>query len=189
MHLLARIRLGLARRPWAYWLVVSVVATLVAVTASRAMAGIDAARRSWGDQEQVWVASAAAEPGQLIRADRRQVPRALAPESAISVGPAGEVARQRIVRGAIITEVDVAASGPARLIPDGWVALAVPAAIGHFATGDHVRVYARDQFVTSGVVIDRGESDLMVAIPVDAAPTMASALLDNSVIIALTADP
>ena len=184
--MLARIRLGLARHPWAYWLVVSAVATLVAVTASRAMAGVDAARRSWGEQEEVWVASAALEPGQPIRADRRQVPRALAPESAVSVAPADAVARQRIARGAIITDVDVAASGPAGLIPDGWVALAVPAAIGHFATGDHVRVYSGDQFVAGGVVVDRSESDVMVAIPVDAAPAMATAILATNVTIALT---
>lgn len=189
MHVLARIRLGLARHPWAYWVVVSVVATIVAVSASRAMAGVDAARRSWGEQEAVWVASAAVEPGQPIRADRRQVPRALAPESAVRVAPVDAVARQRIARGAIITDVDLAARDPVGLIPDGWVAVAVPAAIGHFAAGDHVRVYAREQFVAAGVVIDRGESDLMVAIPVDAAPAMATALLANAVTIALTPDP
>jgi hypothetical protein len=189
VHALARIRLGLARHPWAYWLVVSIVATTVAVSASRALAGIDEARRSWGEQDAVWVASAEIEPGQPIHADHRQVPSALVPESAVTVAPLDAVARQHIVRGAIITEVDVAAPGPAGLIPEGWVALAVPAVIGHFATGDHVRVYARDQFVASGVVVDRGDSEMTVAIPVDAAPAMAAALLDNTVTIALTADP
>ncbi|MGZ4765698.1 MAG: hypothetical protein ACXVH5_07050, partial [Ilumatobacteraceae bacterium] len=73
MHVLARIRLMVARHPWVYWLVISALAGVVALGAARAMAAVDAARRSWGEQEAVWVASAAAEPGQPIQADRRQV--------------------------------------------------------------------------------------------------------------------
>ena len=189
MHLLARVRLQLARHPWAYWLVVSVVAAMVAVSVSRAMAGVDAARRSWGEQEVVWVASAAVEPGQPIRAVRRQVPLALAPASAVTLVAPDAVARQHLADGAIITEVDVAAPGPAGLIPDGWLAFAIPAASAHFAAGDRLRVYAGDQFVAAGLVIDRGEADLMVAIPVDAGPAMAAAILANNVTIALTPGP
>ena len=187
--MLARIRLVLARHPWAYWLVVSVVAAMVAVSVSRAMAGVEAARRSWGDQEAVWVASAAIEPGQPIRAEHRQVPLALAPESAITAVAPDAVAHQHIARGAIITEVDVAAPGPTGLIPDGWLAFAIPAASAHFAAGDRLRVYAGDQFVAAGLVIDRGEADVMVAIPVDAGPAMAAAILANNVTIALTPNP
>jgi hypothetical protein len=189
VHVLARIRLVLARHPWAYWFVVSVVAAMVAVSVSRAMAGIDAARRSWGEQEAVWVASATVEPGQPTRAVRRQVPRALVPESAVTVVAPDAVARQHIARGAIITDVDVAAPGPAGLIPDGWLAFAIPAASAHFAAGDRVRVYAGEKFVSAGLVIDSGEADLMVAIPVDAGPAMAAAILADNVTIALTADP
>jgi hypothetical protein len=189
VHVLARVRLVLARHPWAYWLVVSIVATMVAVGTSRAMASVDAARRSWGEQEAVWVASAVVEPGQPIRAVRRQFPRAVVPESSVTVVDPDAVARQHIARGAIITGVDVAAPGPAGLIPNGWLAFAIPAAGTHFAVGDRLRVYAADQFVAAGVVIDRGDADLMVAIPVDAGPTMATAILANNVTIALTAGP
>jgi hypothetical protein len=135
------------------------------------------------------VASAAIEPGQPIHADRRQVPRALAPTSAVADDPVDAVARQRISPGEIITEVDLAAGGAAGLIPDGWLAFAVPAVVAHFAPGDHVRVYSGDQLVAAGMVVDRGESAVMVAIPIEAAPAMATALLANTVAIALTAGP
>ena len=186
MHLLARVRLTAARHPWIYWLVIAVLAGSVAVGAARAMAGVDAQRRSWGEQATVWVASAPIEPGQPIRSDRRQVPRAMVPAGAIDVAPDDVVARQRIDTGEIITDIDVASPGAAGLIPEGWVAFAVPAPVEHLASGDHVRVYAADQFVAVGVVVDEGDSESMVAIPVEAAPTMATALLANTVTIALT---
>jgi hypothetical protein len=189
MHVLARIRLIVARHPWVYWLVISAVAGVVALGTERAMAGVDAARRSWGEQEAVWVASAAIEPGQPIRADRRQVPRALAPASAVIVAPVDAVARQRISPGEIITDIDLAVRGAAGLIPDGWVAFAVPSAVAHFAPGDHLRVYSGDQFVAAGVVVNSGESELLVAIPIESAPAMATALLANTVTLALTPGP
>ena len=189
MHVLARIRLTVARHPWVYWVVISALAGVVAIGAARAMAGVDAARRSWGKQEAVWVAPVAIEPGQPIHADRRQVPRALAPASAVTDDPVDGVARQHISPGEIITEADLAAGGAAGLIPDGWVAFAVPAAVAHFAPGDHVRVYSGDQSVAAGLVVDRGEAEVMVAIPIAAAPAMATALLANTIAIALTSGP
>ena len=175
MHLLAWVRLMVARHPWAYWVAIAVVAGAVALGAAQAMAGVDAERRSWGDQQDgVDGDCAAVDPGQPIRAERRSVPRAVVPLGAVTVAPDDAVARQRIAVGEIITDLDVAAAGPAGLIPDGWVAFAVPSAVGHFAAGDDVRVYAGDQFVAAGVVVDAGESDVMVAIPVDAAPTMST---------------
>ena len=189
MHLLARIRLTVARHPWAYWLAISVVAGAVALGTARAVAGVEAQRRSWGEQQTVWVAKAAIEPGQPIRADRQQVPRAVVPPGAVLVAPVDVVARQRIGAGETINAVDLAASGSAALIPDGWVAFAVAASVDHFAPGDHLRVYSGDRFVATGVVVDHDESELMVAIPVEAAPAMATGLLADSVTIALTAGP
>lgn len=189
MHLLARVRLALARHPWAYWLVVAVVAGMVSLGAARAMARVEAQRRSWGEQRTAWVASTAIEPGQPIHADRREVPTAVVPADAVRVAPGDVVARQRIGAGEIITTVDLAARGPASLIPDGWLAFAVPMPVEHFAAGDYVRVYSGDRFVATGVVVDHVESELMVAIPVEAAATMAAALLTDTVTIALAPGP
>ena len=79
-----------------------------------------------------------------------------------------------------------ASGGSASLIPDGWVAFAVAASLEHFAVGDHLTVFAGDRLIGSGLVVDRGESELMVAIPADAAPAMAAALLADAVTLALT---
>jgi hypothetical protein len=65
----------------------------------------------------------------------------------------------------------------------------VPASIDHFAIGDHLRVYAGGQLVGSGLVVDVGESELMVAIPTAAAPALATALLANAVTLGLTPGP
>lgn len=175
-----------ARHPWAYWLTIAVVAGAVAIGTARSSAGVDAARRSWGDQQDVWMASAAIDPGQPILAVRRSVPRAVVPHGAVLVAPDDVVARQRIAAGEIITDLDVAATGPAGLIPDGWVAFALQATVGDFSPGDGVRAYAGDQLIAAGVVVDAGESDVMVAIPGDAAPAMSTAILAGTVTIALT---
>jgi hypothetical protein len=187
MHLVARVRWFLARRPWVYWLVVAAVAGFAALGAECAAAGIETARRSWGQQTTVWVTESAIDPGAPIAAHQREVPRAMAPADAVTSSPQAAIARQHIGTGEIITAVDVSVAGQAALIPDGWVAVAVPVAAEHFAVGAHVAVYAADQFVAAGIVTDLGESDAMVAVPAAAAPTVAAALLDGSVILGLTA--
>jgi hypothetical protein len=189
MHQLAWVRLMVARHPWAYWLTIAVVAGVVGVSASRAMAGVDAARRSWGEQRSVWIATASVEPGAAITAERRAVPSAVVPIDALDVPPGGSIARQHIGPGEIVTNSDVTAAGSAALVPDGWVAFAVPASSDHFSIGDHLRVYAGDQLVDSGLVVDVGESELMVAIPSAAAPAMATALLADAVTLGLTPGP
>ncbi len=188
MHQLAWARLIMARHPWIYWLAIAVVASLVSLGVARALGDVDAARRSWGEQQAVWMATDAIEPGDAITAERRNVPRAVAPPGAVTDNPVA-IARQRIGSGEIVTTADVAAAGSAGLIPAGWVAFTVSASVEHFATGDHLGVYAGDQFVAAGLVVDEGESDLVVAIPAGAAPAMAAALLADAVTLALTNGP
>jgi hypothetical protein len=189
MHLLARVRLIVARHPWIYWLVIAVIAGAVALTSASAMARVDAARRSWGEQTTVWVTASPIEPGQPIAADPREVPVAVVPVGALTQSPAGSVALQRIGAGEIVTSIDVSANGRAGLIPPGWVAFVVPASPEHFATGDHLAVYAGDQLVAAGLVVGDGESELMIAIPAAAAPALAAALLADAVTLALTPGP
>ena len=186
MHQLAWVRLMVARHPWTYWLVVAVLAGAVGLSAARAVEGVDAARRSWGEQQPVWTATVAIEPGQPITAERRDFPSAVVPSIAVRDMPSGAVVRQHLAAGEIVTDADVAADGAAALVPDGWVAFAVPASVEHFAVADHLEVYAADQRVAAGLMIDVGESEVMVAIPATAAPAMASGLLANAVTLGLT---
>jgi hypothetical protein len=189
VHQLAWVRLMVARHPSIYWLSIAVVAALAGLSAARAMADVDTARRSWGEQTTVWMAAAEIEPGQPISADSRVVPRAVVPAGAVAVAPDEVIARQHIGQGEIVVESDLSASGSVGLIPDGWVSFAVAAPVTHFAVGDHVDVYSADRFIGAGLVIDAGESELMVAIPTAAAPAMSTALLDNTVTLALTLGP
>ena len=189
MHQLAWIRLMIARHPWTYWLVVIMLAGAAGLSAARAMARVDSARRSWGQQQSVWTAAAAIEPGEPITAERVEVPRAVVPPSAVIEAPRGVIARQRLGVGEIITESDVSASGTAALVPDGWVAFVVPASVEHFAVDDHVNVYSVDHLVATGLLVAVGESELMVAIPAVSAPTLSAALLADAVTLALTSTP
>ena len=189
MHLLAWVRLTTTRHPWIYWCAVALVASGVGLGTARSMARVDAARRSWGDHQTVWVAAAAIEPGQPVVADRRDIPRAMTPVGALATAPVDVVARQSIGAGEIITNVDIAAGGSAGLVPHGWVAFVVGSPGDHFAIGDHLRVYSGDQLVAAGLVVDRGESELMVAVPEAAAPMMTTGILADAVTIGLTPGP
>ena len=189
MHILARVRLTVARHPWIYWSVIAVVAGVVAFGAASAFAGVDAERRSWGRQAEVWMSTDAIEPGQPITAAAHQVPVAVVPIGAAHEDPAGTIARQRMGPGEIVTDNDVSITGSVGLIPAGWVAFAVPASGEHFATGDHLEVYSGQQLVGPGLAIDVDESDVMVAVTTSAAPALAAALLADSVTLALTPAP
>jgi hypothetical protein len=189
MHQLAWLRLMIARHPWTYWLVVVMLAGAVGFSAARAVARVDAARRSWGQQQSVWTAAVPIEPGEPITAERVEVPRAVVPLSAVIEAPREAIARQRVGVGEIITDSDVSASGTAALVPNGWVAFVVPASVDHFAVGDHVNVYSVDHLVATGLLVDVGESELMVAIPAASATTLSAALLADAVTLGLTSTP
>lgn len=185
MHLLARVRMTLARHPWLYWMALAAFAAMVATGVAHSMAGVDAARRSWGSQQAVWRATEAFEPGQPITAERDEVPSAVVPNDAVEASPVGALATQHIAAGEIVTAFDVTLAGPAGLIPSGSVAFAVPESVEHFSTGDHVDVYTTDRLISDGVIVDAGDSDVMVAIAADAAPAMATALQAGAVTLAL----
>ncbi|HEY0518366.1 MAG TPA: hypothetical protein VGC84_02645, partial [Ilumatobacteraceae bacterium] len=108
---------------------------------------------------------------------------------AVVASVSGTVARQHIAAGEIITGSDVSASGTAGLIPDGSVAFGAPAAADQFSIGDRVAVFADGQLICAGVVVDTSESGLMVAVPTSSAPTVAAALLANTVVLALAPSP
>ena len=190
MHRLAWVRLMVARHPWIYWLAIVVTAGVIALGAARAMAGSRRRHAGHGDHNRRCGSRLPpSRPGNpslppLVTSRLQSCP----PEQS-SRARDGAFARQHVGPGEIVTESDVTAGGPAGLIPDGWVAFAVTASVEHFATADHLNVYSGDQLVTAGVVIGTGDSELMVAIPAEAAPTMAAALLAGTVTLGLTPGP
>ncbi len=71
MSLVARGRYVLARRPWLYWLGVAILAGGCGLVVADAAAGVDGARRSWGETRAVVVATADLAPGDAARRAHR----------------------------------------------------------------------------------------------------------------------
>jgi hypothetical protein len=171
----------LARRPWIHWLVVLAAALATGAALRERVAGIDDARRAWGDARAVLVARHDTPPGEALEVDVREVPAAIVPQGALDRGTSAErlIARQDVSAGEIVTARDVGRAGqagPASLLPDGWAAVpimespAVGAAIG-----------ARVQVVGDGVVLAPNaivvgyhDDVTLVAVPADAAPMVAA---------------
>ena len=188
MHLVARARHVVARRPWLYWLVVVALAGCGALITAGAVAGIDDARRAWGETRTVLVASTDLGPGDALagRTELRPRPVPMVPEDAIDRATPDAVARQHVAAGEVLVGVDVASGTlPAALIPDGWqgvpVAEAVPSGV---AVGDRVAVASTGAVLAAdGVVVGLTESGPIVAVPSDVAPSVAHAAASGELVL------
>ena len=89
MRLLPRLRLLLARRPWLYWLVVGLCASVVWLSVSAAAEGVEAERARWGTTQRVWVTSAPVAAGSSVVAVARDYPQAMVPSAALTEEPVG----------------------------------------------------------------------------------------------------
>ena len=180
MHVAARIRHVLARRPWLYWLAILVVAAAAATVAADAGAAVDDARRAWGRTRPVVVARVDLEPGDPLAGGTttRSLPVPLLPPSAVDEVASGAVARQHLGAGEVVVAADVAASGsPQALIPPGWSAVAVAEVVPTGAAiGDRVTAVADGVVLASdGRVVGHVGDAVLVAVPDDDAPALAAA--------------
>ncbi len=189
MHQLAWVRLMLARHPSIYWLTVGMVAAAVALGAARAVEGVDAARRSWGSQQTVWVATAPIEPGEPIRSLNRLVPSAVVPVDVVSADPAGTLARQRVGPGEIITNADISTRGTSGLVPLGGWRLRSRRALASSASVITSMSMPAANWPPPVWSSAQSDAALMVAVPTDAASVIATALLSDAVTLALTPWP
>jgi hypothetical protein len=183
MHVAARARLVLARRPWLYWLIVVVLATTIALAVSERVADLDAARRSWGDTRPVLVATAPLEPGDPIVALTVDVPVALLPIGALEDLPEGAHVRQRVSDGEMLTELDIAdRPGPAALADGGTLVVALSDPLSHNVTiGLSVQV-AADGIVLAepATVVDLADEIVFVAVDAADAPAVAAAAQEGT---------
>lgn len=186
------VRRLLARRPWIHWVVVLVFAVGTGFAMRQRVAGIDEARRAWGETRAVLVASHDARPGDVVEFDIRDVPVAVVPPAALPDDMTRDVliARQDVSAGEIITASDVGrggADGAAALLPDGWAAVPVAespplgAAIG-----------ARVQVVSDGivlapeaVVVGYHDDVTLIGVPTAAAPMVAAGAAAGGVAVLL----
>jgi len=178
MHVAARARLVLARRPWIYWAVVATLSIAAAGAVHAEMSSIDTERNSWGTTRSVLVARRQLEPSDPIEADLVALPIAALPNAALTQLPVGAEMRQRVAAGEVLTELDVASrGGPAALAEPGTavVALSDPLARGVVA-GLHVQVAAEGLVVATAAVVTGVVDDVIfVAVSEVEAPTVAAA--------------
>lgn len=188
MQWLPRVRVWLVRHPLVYWAVVVAAATVVVVGVSGAIAGIDRRRTAWGHTVRVWVVTGDTPSGGTVDAEPRDYPVAMVPAAALTSAPRGALARHPLARGEVLVTGDIAAGGLAALVPDGWVALSVPADhAGHVTAGAHVELFASGQLLAAGRVIATGDTSVVVAVESADAPGVAQAIGDGQVLIGLDA--
>ncbi len=177
MHVAARARLVLARRPWIYWVVVAALAAAVAFSVRSEMASIAAQRETWGSTRSVLVARHQLEPGDPITADLVSLPLAALPDDALTNVSDG-VVRQRVAAGEVLTRLDVTSRpGPAALAEPGSVVVALSDPLArNVVVGLSVQVTA-DGLVVADVARVTGVVDDVVFVAVSAgeAPTVAAA--------------
>lgn len=181
MNPMARLRHVLARRPWLYWLAVLAVAAGAGLAVADAVAAVGDARRAWGVERTVLIATRDAAPGEpldgVVEGQPRPVP--MIPDAALTEAPAGAVLRQHVSAGEIAVEADVTpTAAPQALIPPGWQGVAVSERVPTgAAVGDRVAV-ASGGVVLAGdavVVAARGEA-VLVAVPAPEAAAVAAAV-------------
>jgi hypothetical protein len=177
-----RVRLELARRPWAHRTLVGGAALVAAWLAHGHMASIDRERARWGASVEVYVAasdlaagSAASTAVELLRR-----PAAMVPVDALGadrpLGPEATVRRQ-VGAGEILTVHDVADDDrPGTLAPPGSLVVPVAEAVTSGAgPGSEVVVAVDGLALASGVVVGSAGATLLVAVPASSAPAVAMA--------------
>jgi hypothetical protein len=178
MHVEARARHVLARRPWIYWVVVATLAGLAAVSVHSEMNSIAIERGRWGTSRTVMVASRFHEPGDPIVAQPEAVPLAVLPDAALSEIPSGAVVRQRVASGEVLTEHDLTSrAGPAALADAGTVVVALSDPLARdVAAGLAVQVSADGVVVADSAVVTRVDGDVVfVAVSRRDGPVVAAA--------------
>ncbi len=200
----------LARSPFAYWLVVAVLALLTGMVAARMVGNAGALASRFGPLRPVVVAVNALEPGEVVGEGDvavSQMPGLIVPDGAI---PSTDEARGRTVLTPAFPGVPLVAGqlapdgrrGLAALLPPGSRAVAVPNGQPGLALvrGDQVDVLAT--FDPAGVsdgapptfpvalgalVVDVGDESASVAVSPDEAARVAFALASGVVTLALAA--
>lgn len=157
------------------------------------LASMADARDAWGTTVPVAVADIALRPGDHAgpgTVSLQHWPATLVPPGALRELP-DAVVRQAVGAGEAIGAADLGpAAGPAGLLPEGWVAVAVPLDESRrlpLATADRVGVVVGGVRVTGGAVVEASTGRVIVAVPAADAAEVAAAALDDAV--GLTLEP
>ncbi len=176
------LRLAVARRPWIRWLVIGIAASSAGWLVFGQLQDVETARRSWTDQRTVFVAVRDLAPGDLLVVEERRLPTAAIPASALAESPTGDLARQRIAAGEVITTTDVADGiGPAAGAEKGEVVVAIidpllQGATSRLSIGLHVAVHSEGVVLAEQARIVAIDGEIVfVALASGEAPTVSAA--------------
>jgi hypothetical protein len=178
MHVVARARLVLARRPWLYWVAVGALAAAAAFAVHTGQTSIDAERQRWGTTRAVLVATRALEPGDTLFAELVDLPVAVLPDDALSEVAPGTRTRQRVTRGDVLTRVDVTSRhGPAALADPATVVVALSDPLARdVAEGLAVQVVADGVVLAASAIVSAVVDDVVfVAVSEPDGPAVAAA--------------
>lgn len=167
MHVAARARLFLARRPWIYRVVIAALAVLAAVAVNGRIATIDAARDDWGTTRLVAVADRQLEAGDPLVAELVELPLAAIPEMALTDIADGARVRQRVAEGEVLTQLDTTARpGPAAQAEPGTVVVPLSDPLARdVVAGISVRVAADGVILAEqATVVDVVDDVILVAV-------------------------
>lgn len=184
MHVLPRLRLELARRPWIYWLIVGLCALVVWSGITRAASAADAERRQWGQSRTVLVATVDVARGQTLRARRRQYPAAMVPVGAVASLPAAALAAHPIGAGEVIVRSDLAGGADP---PADWVVFALPAdGAPALLPGDAATVFGDGTRWCDGMVVTFAADRIDVAVPPTCAEHVSAQVAAGTAVLART---
>ena len=178
MHVAARTRLVLARRPWLYWLGVVILAAVLAAFVHGSIAALDDARQGWGETRRVLVARGPLAPGDPIVVDAVDLPVAALSPDALTELPTDARLRHAVARGDVLTTVDVTARpGPAARAEVGSVVVGLSDPHGpHAAIGSPVQVAAEGVLLADrATVVDVIDEVVFVAVEAADGPAVAAA--------------
>lgn len=182
-RLAVEIRRALARHRWLRTTVIVTIAVAAAASTLQRIERIDAARAAWGDTRPVLVATRAAEPGDPLVAEVRDLPAAMVPDRALpgALGDDELVARQHLAPGEVVTDADVRPAGPLALVPAGWVAVAVVESPASGASpGERVQVASDGVLVADeALVVGHTADATLVAVPSGVGPLVPLAATDG----------
>jgi Flp pilus assembly protein CpaB len=205
-----RLRVVLATRPLAYWLLTALLAAALGYGTYGVVAAAERTRAGFGTLASTVVATDGIAPGEAlspVNTTTRVLPVAVLPPGSLTSVPAGAVANSFIAPGEPVLErrLGRAGDGPvAALLPDGGRGVAVPVDETSLPLrrGDQVDVVAavgagvdagstgRAQLVAKRArVADVGERAVVVAVDEAELPAVAQALVDGGVVLALSAGP
>ena len=178
MHVVARARLALARRPWVYWTIIAALASTLAVVVDEQLTSLDDARRGWGATRSVLVAERRLAPGDTVAARLVDLPLAAIPPGALDELPDGVRLHQRVGEGEVVTDLDITAlPGPAGRARAGTVVVALSDPLSRGVTiGLNVRV-AADGLVLAeeASIVEVIDDVIFVAVDASDAPAVAAA--------------